>query len=368
MVDLARREVDRRLEHAPHVERRRVVCSSGRENVLRSRTIVRTRSAPSRACSHQVDRSAVRAGPDAGRRRPRSARASAAPPRCAPARTRACVCALLKSCRSSSIRAARREAAPRAGRSESRARATSSSSIASTRRAESAAAASLPSRPGREPLGDQREVRHDVRERRVDLVRDARRERARATPCARPGAARCSACRCVGDVRARRAPTSVDQARPRVRARRRRPSASRITVEIMPPTLTSARYCSSTSNPAPTAAGEPDVPVLQRQRGEDDEQHVDADREARDAARARARRERRPLEEEHHRHVDERDGQRRVGRHRAQPPAQPEDGGRDDPVDGEELEIARPRRELAGGRRGRGTARRTRRRPRTAPG
>ena len=97
--------------------------------------------------------------------------------------------------------------------------------------------------------------------------------------------------------------------------------------------------------PGPDDGREEDVPVLQRQRGEDDQQHVDTDGEARHAARARARRKRRPLQKEHHRHVDEGDRERRVRGHSLET-ATPEHDRGDDPVDGEDPEIAGPRGQL----------------------
>ena len=59
---------------------------------------------------------------------------------------------------------------------------------------------------------------------------------------------------------------------------------------------------------------EEDEPVLEGERGQDDEQDVDAGGEARHAARTRARRERGPLQEEHHGDVDQRDGEAREPR------------------------------------------------------
>ena len=87
---------------------------------------------------------------------------------------------------------------------------------------------------------------------------------------------------------------------------------------------------------------EENEPALQRERGQEDEQDVDAHGEACDAARTRARRKRGPLQEEHHRHVDQRDGEAREARPTAHARARPEQRHRHQPVRREEPEVPRP--------------------------
>lgn len=88
--------------------------------------------------------------------------------------------------------------------------------------------------------------------------------------------------------------------------------------------------------------GEDDVPPLQGERGEHDEQDVDADREPGNAARI-AGRERGPLKEEDDRRIEECDRHARGEHDTLGPAARQEDHRGGDPVHGEEPEVAGPR-------------------------
>ena len=88
--------------------------------------------------------------------------------------------------------------------------------------------------------------------------------------------------------------------------------------------------------------GQDDLPAGQAQRAEEDQEHVDARGEAGDAGHGVRRGERRELDEEDRRHVDEGDAERGGARDAIVAPARRPEDEAHRPVDREEAEVALP--------------------------